>query len=310
MSETYVRHTTTLTLSEVVVQNKLLKELSSKLAENEIEELKFLVIDVFPKTELSRIYKGLALFVCQLGFLEKLLQIIGREDLVKIMEDTYKDDATWRTNQPLFLNEHPTPYRTLLYELGKEMKEDDMEIVKFMFKEDLGESILEKVRSPFDLLETLEDHGKIGPPNNVGKLEEAMKMAGRDDLVIKLKEFSSKSDDAARLARRRKDTPWVSKSPFVASNQPQVVEEEEEEEEDEEGAAASSNSDSKRRLSTIPENGPKRAVLAGNMGAVPEETREQDQEDTGNRSCDKTSPKDIPTTTSGKKKSSKFCVLL
>ncbi|CAH1266378.1 Hypp3345 [Branchiostoma lanceolatum] len=218
-------------MTEMDLKTKLLTELSDELEAKQLAELKFLVSDVVPKTELSQIDNGLALFDKLeqsghpgLALLENLFQTIGREDLVKKMADTYKDDPKWRTDQA---NDHPTLYRTLLYELGKEMKEDDMEIVKFMFKEDLGESILE---CPFKLFEALEDHGKIGPPNNLSKLEEGLKMAGREDLVAKIKEFSSKSDEAARLARRRKDTPWVSKSPFAAQNQPQVVEEEEEEE--------------------------------------------------------------------------------
>ncbi|XP_066285381.1 caspase-8-like [Branchiostoma lanceolatum] len=312
-------------MSEMELKTKLLTELSDELEAKQLAELKFLVSDVVPKTELSQIDNGLALFDklektvhTGLALLENLFQTIGREDLVKKMADTYKDDPKWRTDQPS--DEHPTPYRTLLYDLGKEMTEDDMEIVKFMFKEDLGDSILE---CPFKLFEALEDHGKIGPPSNLSKLEEGMKMAGRDDLVTRIKEFSSKSDEAAGLARRRKDTPWVSKSPFAAQNQPQVVEEEEEEEE----TAAPLNSDAskgerdatnhKRRLSTIPEVGPKRVAFPVNTETVEEETSKQGETTEnkqkgveGSSSSDNTTSKDIPMTAPVKKKSSRFCVLL
>ncbi|KAI8511191.1 hypothetical protein Bbelb_102910 [Branchiostoma belcheri] len=253
------------------------------------------------------------------------------------MAVTFKDDPKWRPDQP---SDDTAPYKTLLQELGKDMRDDDLEIVKFMFKEDVGESVLEKVTSPLELFEVLEDHGKIGPPNNLSKLEEGMRMAGREDLVTKIKEYSAKCADAARQARRRKDTPWVSKSPFAAANQPQVVGEEEEEDEEETQDTAvpsiSSNSDasasrtdvthSSRRLSTIPEDGPKRPVLPPiNKGVIEEEPQQptehageatntskhqgKGQEKENNSSTKKTSSKDIPATTSGKKKSS-LCVLL
>ncbi|XP_078677226.1 uncharacterized protein LOC144913943 [Branchiostoma floridae x Branchiostoma belcheri] len=249
------------------------------------------------------------------------------------MAVTFKDDPKWRPGQP---SDDTAPYKTLLQELGKEMRDDDLEIIKFMFKEDVEESVLEKVTSPLELFEVLEDHGKIGPPNNLSKLEEGMRMAGREDLVTQIKEYSVKCDDAARQARRRKDTPWVSKSPFAAGNQPKVVEEEEEDEEDKaQDRAVPANSDtsagrtdvthSSRRLSTIPEDGPKRAVLPPIKTGVIEEEPQQPTEHPGeatntskhqgkgqeeeDNNSSKKSSKDIPATTSGKKKSS-LCVLL
>ncbi|XP_047146825.1 uncharacterized protein LOC100208533 isoform X1 [Hydra vulgaris] len=72
-------------------------------------------------------------------------------------------------------------YRGILLQVASKMMEKDIEAIKFYFQY-IGDGVLEKVKTPIQLFQTLERHMILGE-NNYNKFIEALNQVGRNDLA-------------------------------------------------------------------------------------------------------------------------------
>lgn len=75
-----------------------------------------------------------------------------------------------------------TQYRKILLAICKDIRQEDVTHMKFLMKGDIGEGILENIKTSLDLITKLETLKWIGE-GDLSYLVELLKSCGREDLA-------------------------------------------------------------------------------------------------------------------------------
>ena len=75
--------------------------------------------------------------------------------------------------------------RRILLEISQSLRTEEFENIKYLLKDEMGEGILEKIKTPIHLFQKLEEQDHEGN-KGISIIIEHLKTIGREDLVEKL----------------------------------------------------------------------------------------------------------------------------
>lgn len=75
--------------------------------------------------------------------------------------------------------------RKKILNASRKLTQRNVDDVKYLLKDDIGEGVLENIKNATELLEALEKHGYYSPRDLKGLLE-LLEIIGRNDIVIDL----------------------------------------------------------------------------------------------------------------------------
>ncbi|CAG5896284.1 unnamed protein product, partial [Menidia menidia] len=143
------------------MDRRTLSRIDEELDSSEVAELCFLCSDVVNRRRLEGITDGKTLFMRleEKGLLEnssflcQLLQIIHRADLLNQLQNDYRQQEETDANPIL------SAYRVMLYDIYKDMTEENFEKIKFMLNSKLGRRQLEMSKTVLDVFVEMEKTG-------------------------------------------------------------------------------------------------------------------------------------------------------
>lgn len=75
--------------------------------------------------------------------------------------------------------------RKILLEISKSLRKEEFDEIKYLLKDEIGEGVLEKMKSPIDLFQKLEEQDCDGK-KGINTIIEHLKTIRREDLAEKL----------------------------------------------------------------------------------------------------------------------------
>ena len=104
-------------------------------------------------------------------------------------------------------------YRAFLLELGREMKEYDLDDFKFALKDVVPARKMEVLRHPRDVFSALEDQGRLGPDNFV-EFREYLTATSNPKLIAMLDEYE---DAGSKFPLKQRSDNWLEKDGYSVS---------------------------------------------------------------------------------------------
>ncbi|KAG1942313.1 caspase-8 [Pimephales promelas] len=187
-------------------------EIDENLTSTDVEQLKFLCMNLIPmkRLETVRDAKDLFLRLDEQTLLDdellvpELLITIGRLDLLDIL-NTSKEEVDRKLTEREFPSKVVSPYRKMLLKISEDMTEENLSSVKFL--SDLPRAKLEPSTSLLDVMIEMEKNQKLGEDN----LDELYSILWRCDkkLAFRIEEFQKMGRGPEQETHRPHEEPHL-----------------------------------------------------------------------------------------------------